>query len=100
MSGRRLAARIPKTMVRDPGPTSKSFFGFVDRIPARGEPPLIEPEIEYYPGRRGEAARDLMIERGEHIHISLSGWYTDKVSLTHEQAAHVRDALNRMLPAP
>jgi hypothetical protein len=96
--GRALAGKLPGTMRRDPGDAGTTFFGFVD-LPARGEAPLIEPEIEFHPGRRGAAERDLMIERGERIHISLSGWFTDKVSLTHEQAATVRDALTRMLPA-
>jgi hypothetical protein len=94
--GRALAGKLPGTMRRDPGDAGTTFFGFVD-LPTRGSPPLIEPEIEFHPGRRGEAARDLMIERGERIHISLSGWYTDKVSLSYEQAEKVRDALTRML---
>lgn len=98
MSNRRLAGKLPGTMRRDPGEAGATFFGFVD-LPARGEAPLIDPEIEFHPGRRGAAERDLMIEKGERVHISLTGWYTDKVSLTPAQAAVVRDALNRMLPA-
>jgi hypothetical protein len=96
MKGRRLASKLPNTMRRDPGATGSVSFGFVD-LPERGQPPLIRPEIEFHPGRRGAAERDLMIEKGESIHISLTGWFTDKVSLTHAQAAVVRDALIRML---
>lgn len=98
MSTRRLAGKLPNTMRRDPGDTHKTFFGFVD-LPARGEPPLVAPEIAYYPGQRGKAERALMIEKGERCHISLiGGWITDKLSFDHDQAIRVRDALNRMYP--
>lgn len=94
---RRLVEPRPNTMRRDPGETNKSFFGFVD-LPSRGESPLIDPEIEFYPGRLGAAERDLMVEKGEAaIHISLSGWYTDKVSLPRHQAEQLYAALGRML---
>jgi hypothetical protein len=94
--GRALAGKLPNTMRRDPGEAGTTFFGFVD-LPQRGDPPVIEPQRSALAGRRGVAERDLLVEKGELLHISLTGWYTDKVSLNDRQARFLRDALNSML---
>jgi hypothetical protein len=95
----RLVEPRPHTMRRDPGPTNKTFFGFV-AMPERGATPVLEPECSMLPGRLGHAERDLMVELVEesgNLHISLSGWYTDKVSLNDRQAIFLRNVLNRYL---
>lgn len=94
--GRALAGKLPNTMRRDPGDAGTTFFGFVD-MPARGAPALVEPELSILTGRPGHAERDLMIERGDDLHISLTGWYTDKISLNDRQAKHLRDILTLWL---
>jgi hypothetical protein len=67
--------------------------------PPIAQPPPAETTRADLPGRPGAAERAMTLEKNHLYHISLNGWFTEKLSLDERQARFLRDTLELWLPA-